>query len=271
VARAVELGAPTRRAGRCDARPSACAPWPGAGARGAPRPARRWRRARDGSGRRRCGRAAARRGSPGGSRRRGRSRPPRSRREPRPAAPIASARWFAGRGRRAPRSRSGGPGRRRRWQGRDRGGGGPRRATAAAAGRSRAPRAGRPGRRTRGRPDNGWCAPRALPRRALRRRRRARPAWRGSARSLADSSWVSVNVRPQSLQRKRRLRHTNRVTRPAIGRSRTRTRGRSLTRTSLPPQWGQPTARASSSTCRSSCSPVRRTRSQQGHPTRRGG
>src|SRR5207248_6944189 len=90
----------------------------------------------------------------------------------------------------------------------------------------------------------------ALARTSKRRRNRRVTRCRDGS-----SSWRSVNVHPQAQQRKRRLRQIKKVRLPAIGRSRTRTTGRSFTSQLARLQPGQQPPAAASSTSRSSSPP----------------
>jgi hypothetical protein len=74
---------------------------------------------------------------------------------------------------------------------------------------------------------------------SLARANRRRPNRRVTRCRDGSSSCRSLNVHPQAQQRKRRLRQTKKVRLPAIGRSRTRTSGRSFTSQLARPQHGQ--------------------------------
>jgi hypothetical protein len=109
------------------------------------------------------------------------------------------------------------------------------------------------------------------------RRQHARPAARGSGRSRAggwtaarESRWTSVSLggRPPTVLTAVAALAPHQPRQPPGDRQVTHPhKRRSLTRTSLPPQWGHPVARASSSTC----SPVRCTSvtTRPSNPTRR--
>jgi hypothetical protein len=157
--------------------------------------------------------------------------------------------------RRAPRSRGGGRDRTPRSPARGRGGDGPRPATAAVA---VAPREGLQlvaavAQRARDLIADGLLLAATSGCAAMAPAFQEPPAEaRRHALTGRQLPWVSVNVRPQPSPQKCRLRQSRYVGRPASGRSRTCSTGRSSTRRDARARPRQQPARAISSTSRSS-------------------